>query len=326
MGAAAGVYLFVRGFLLLARQRLLAHTPTARICNTSAGLVEVSGTATGTDTLRAPITGEQCFLYRTIARQPSQSQRNVQWEKVAEETQYAPFFLSDATGQLVIDPEGVELDLVEDFRLEFNVSAFSTNDELPPEVTAFLSRHGITPRGRIRIEECTVTPNQALFAVGTVTENSGMALKQSASAKTASSHRPVSLDQSTPSTPEAIRLSQINPVAPSAEMTLQGKIAAALVKAGIQNTDVWESPSVLTRRPANQPAPQLSQLVINGMRSTSTENASTKFVLHKGAENPMFLISWRSRQDVIRSLTWKSFAMIWGGIGLILVGAYVLFL
>ena len=326
MGAAAGVYLFVRGFLLLARQRLLAHTPTARICNASAGLLELSGSATGSATLRAPITGEQCFLYRTIARQPSPSQRSVQWEKVAEETQCTPFFLSDETGQLAVNPEGAELDLVEDFREEFNVSAFSTNDELPPEVTAFLSRYGVVPHGRIRIEEWTVTPNQALFALGTVTENSGMALKQSASAETASPDRPVSLDQSPPSTPAAIRLSQINPAAPAAEMTLQGKIAAALVKAGIQNTEVWETPAVLNRRAANQPAPQLSQLVINGMRSTGAENASPKFVLGKGAENPTFLISWRSRQDVIRSLTWKSFAMIWGGIGLILVGAYVLFL
>ncbi len=47
-------------------------------------------------------------------------------------------------------------------------------------------------------------------------------------------------------------------------------------------------------------------------------------VLMKDENNPAFLISWRSQQDFVRSLAWKSAAMVWGGAALTLLGIYVL--
>ena len=38
-------------------------------------------------------------------------------------------------------------------------------------------------------------------------------------------------------------------------------------------------------------------------------------VLMKGTNNKTFLISWRSQQEVARSLGWKCALMIWGGPG-----------
>jgi hypothetical protein len=44
----------------------------------------------------------------------------------------------------------------------------------------------------------------------------------------------------------------------------------------------------------------------------------------KGANNPAFLISWRSQRQLVRSLAWKSALMVCCGGGLTLLGLYVL--
>jgi hypothetical protein len=320
------LYLFIRGLLLLARQRLLVHTPTTKIGNVSSGLVEVSGTATGTMTQRAPITGENCLFYQTRARSLNQSQKNATWETIADDVTHTPFVLSDDTGKILIDPEGTELDLSKNFCEEFNISAFSTNDELPSEADSFLAHFGVIPRGRIRIEEWTLIPNQPLFIVGTAMENLGISSPQPATAENGSPDPSVSPERLPQSPAETIRLSQANAPAVSSEMTLQGKIAAALVKAGMQNEEVWESPAALDAALPDQSAPQLSKLLVSATPSIKVQSDGPKLVLRKGTDNPMFLISSRSRQDVVRSLAWKSFAMIWGGIWLLVVGGYILLL
>jgi len=44
--------------------------------------------------------------------------------------------------------------------------------------------------------------------------------------------------------------------------------------------------------------------------------------LMKGTSNKTFLISWRSQQEVARSLGWKGTLMIWGGPVLALLSLY----
>jgi hypothetical protein len=45
-------------------------------------------------------------------------------------------------------------------------------------------------------------------------------------------------------------------------------------------------------------------------------------VLMRGTNNKTFLISWRSQQEVARSLGWKCTLMIWGGPALALLSLY----
>ena len=47
-------------------------------------------------------------------------------------------------------------------------------------------------------------------------------------------------------------------------------------------------------------------------------------VLMKGVANKTFLISWRSQQEVARSLGWKCALMIWGGPLLSLFCLYII--
>lgn len=327
---AGGLYLFVRGFRLLARKRLLLNTPTSKIRSASLGLVEVSGLATGPYALPAPITGKACFLYRTTAWQQRESGKNHDWEKIAEESLHVPFFLDDGTGKLLIDPEEAELDLHRDFHEEYSSSLFSTSTEVPQQVGNFLARHGVTPSGRIRIEECAIKPKNALFIIGTLAENPAREAGLSALHAPSSRQPGSSPHNRSGPPPEVIQLSEA--VGPSAagEMTQQAKISAALIKAGIQSPAAWAAAGVPYPEPAVAQPPQIAEISVNGkyppseIEEHSNSELASPVVLMKGENNPAFLISWRSQHEVVRSLAWKSDTMIWGGAALTLLAIYVL--
>ena len=104
-------------------------------------------------------------------------------------------------------------------------------------------------------------------------------------------------------------------------MTQQGKIADAMMKAGITNPAAWAA--------AGLQYPGVTVNAATGGSATATAPAqefdlSPKTVLMKGAHNPAFFISWQSQRDVVQSLGWKSALMIWGGPALTLLCVYVL--
>jgi hypothetical protein len=126
--------------------------------------------------------------------------------------------------------------------------------------------------------------------------------------------------------PKVIRLSSSGSPLTASEMTQQGKIAAALVKAGIQQPEAWETVGVSTEAPGNQPAAKAAQVLMNGTRDRGRDNpGATQFVLRQDEHDCTFLSSVYGQQD-LRSISWKSLAMLWGGGGLMLLGAYVLLL
>ncbi len=332
VAVAGGAYLFFRGFRLLARKRLLLNTPTSKVRSAAMGLVEISGLAVGPYTIPAPITGKSCFLYRTTAWQRRDSGKDREWIKVAEETLHVPFYLDDNTGRLLVNPLGAELDLHRDFREEYAASFFGVREFAPAAVSEFLARNGVVPRSRVRIEECAIKPKNALFVLGTLSDNPGFTVKPS----------PLVREQSVPATigtrgqaasaqpaPEVIRLSEDTGPATSAVMTQQARIAAALTKAGIQKPEAWAAAGVSPSL-APEPAPQVGRMVINGASQSDSGSVPSEFdlapatVLMKGENNPAFMISWRSQGSVVRSLAWKSAAMIWGGAALVLLGVYML--
>jgi hypothetical protein len=55
----------------------------------------------------------------------------------------------------------------------------------------------------------------------------------------------------------------------------------------------------------------------------SDPNRFPPVVLMKGNNDRTFLISWRSQQELARSLGWKCVLMIWGGPALALLCLYV---
>jgi len=297
VAAAAGLCVFFAGFHLLARKRLLLSAPTSEIRTAALGPVEVAGVAGGPYTITAPITGRPCFLYRTIVWQQREGKKK-KWEKVADETLHLPFFLEDSAGQLLIEPLDAELDLRRDFCEEYDAAFPPPNflslqqANLPPCVHAFLSRHGIVPARRLRIEEILIEPNDELFAAGTLTENPGIHVRplaprgdpagndvssdelsnndlpnndllnndlsrnNSASDSSLSGgvpRKPVRSDYSMAlPVPQVILLSSGAAPTATREMSQQAKIAAALHRAGIAKPSAWSTAAVPEQNVASE--------------------------------------------------------------------------
>ena len=347
VGVAGGLLLFVRGFKILQRKRLILNTPISKIRSASLGLVEVSGLATGPHLIEAPLTGKACYFYRTIAWELRKASRNQQWRKVADESLHVPFYIDDNTGLLLVNPQGAETDLHRDFRGEYSNSFFSP-EQMPGRVREFLQRYGITGEHRVRVEEYAIKSQNALFILGTLAENPGLEvgpepLPTQAAASgwinikltsealdSAAAKLMPNMGADRGCEQEVIHLSGRGRPLHSAEMTQQGKIAAALLRAGSGNPRAWaaagfdhDSPAVAIE---GQPEPALQ----SARRGAGAGPAANNFDLHpkvvllKGENTPAFFISWRSQRRVASSLGARAIACIWGGPALTLLSVYVL--
>ena len=353
---AAGLYLFFLGFHVLVRNRLLLTTPASKIGQAPMGPVEVGGVAAGPFTMPSPITGEPCFLYQTTAWRQRQGSKQ-EWEKVADETLQLPFFIADSTGQLLIEPSGSDLDLHPSFRGDYTASLLASED-IPQSVSGFFSRHGITPNRDIRVEERLIKPDDALFIAGTITANPGVQVPLLAARsdlrsnarndirKTDSRNPTRSQPPKQSLAPQVIRLAGGPTPAVAREMTQQAKIAAALTRAGVTGPEPWsaaggpQSPSssvtveenVAPPTIAAEPlvfAPRPSEDRPNedkpvSYRKSDDFNLTPPVVLMKGANDPTFVISFRSRKEFVSKLTWKSAAMVSGGTTMTLLGLCML--
>jgi hypothetical protein len=342
IGALVGVYLFYRGFCLLQRKRLILNTPASKIRSAAMGLVEINGLAVGPYTLTAPITGAPCYYSRTMAWQWQQRGKNSEWVKVADESLHVPFFLDDNTGRILVDPQDAEMDIHRDFHDEFSTGLFSGSMEVPSNVSGFLARNGVSTDKKIKIEEYCIKPKNALFILGTLAQNPGLTVTSTpvrsiaAGQHTVSFHIPgssarVALCAGAADSPasmfetfkseagrtELVNFTGRNSTAPACDPAQTQKITAALLKAGISSPAAWAAAGIGSAAVAACPA-----------ASPDAATAAAQFdqhppvVLMKGTHDPSFLISWHSQRDVVRSLSWKSAFMIWGGPALTLMCAY----
>jgi hypothetical protein len=343
IGLGAGIYLFIHGFSLLQRRRLILDTPFSKIRSASMGMVELSGLAVGPYTMPAPVTGRPCYCYRTSVSEWKQCGKSKQWVTVAGECMHLPFFLDDNTGRVMVDPRGANLDIHRDFHEEFSDSFFSTKDPAPDNVRSFLERHGVNTDNKIKVEEYCIKPKNALFILGTLADNPGLEVTSEPAREeldlstdslmnsayfvlvemgnrqldaAAFPHRVAArqnLARPYAGDPHVVRLTTNTVAEKSVNMTQQQKIVAALLKAGIANPAAWAAAGV---GPSATPV----------SRDTSVDGFDSRppIVLMKGTNNKAFLISWRSRQEVARSLGWKCALMIWGGPALALACLYLM--
>jgi hypothetical protein len=360
IGICAGIGLFIYGFRLLQRRRLILDTPFSKIRSASAGMVEVSGLAVGPHTMMAPITAKPCYYYRTVVREWKRCGKNSEWVMAAEECMHVPFFLDDNTGCVLVDPRGADLDLHCDFQQEFCDSFFTTKDPAPSNVRTFLARYGIVTSNKIRVEEFCIKPKNALFILGTLAENPGLkvtpiAIREnlhdtssnsvSVTFSNSFSNGIVSGDFDVGSCAEqmmgqkdesqsnaalqVIRLSAEGVPVKSTDMTQQQVISAALLRAGMATPAAWAAGVGIPGVEASEDA----AVIADASRSSGSGAGADKagfdshppVVLMKGTNNKTFLISWRSQQDIARSLGWRCMLMIWGGPALVLFSLYVLF-
>jgi len=324
LGAAAGVYFFCKGFLLLRRKRLILNTPSSKVRSASLGLVEVSGIAVGPYTMPAALSCKPCYYYKTIVWKLKQSGKSRSWEKVAEESLHVPFYVDDGTGRLLVNPAGAEVDLHCDMKEEYGDSLFSTGASMPLTVSGFLARHGIAGDEHVKVEEYCVKPHNPLFVLGTLAENIAGDTPRGISPEAAEAMYSLpgaeisrlldSVGQPSTAAPQVVRLSSGHAPSQSSDMTSQQRIVAAMLKAGITSPAAW---AVASDLPHSSPAAAAPA-------ADPEFDLHPKTVLMQGKNDSTFYISWRSQREIIAGLGWRSALMIWGGPVLTLTCLYLL--
>lgn len=363
VGAAAGVVLFIRGFIMLRYKRLILNTPFSKIRSASMGLVEVTGTATGPQTIPAGITGEACYYYRAAAYQLRQSGKNRQWKCVADERVYVPFFVEDPTGRMLVDPQGADLDIHRNFKDEFDTSFFSSNRHMLPEnVASFLARNCVSFTENTRLEEYCIKPDFPLFVLGTLSQNaSRMQWTPVPHVIAAGSSHDSRLNLLGPTGSGMLQFLGWLPgsAGGSSGVTVSFNSASGVSSSPANQSPArtvppstsWSSVSMdevsMSQVAAHQASAQSAAVQVDSQdvasqvatadpdeapayNPTSSQTGSADFDLHppacisKGPNQDPYIISWHSQREVVRALAWKSALCIWGGPALTIACLYFL--
>jgi E3 Ubiquitin ligase len=351
VGAAFGIFVFVRGFIMLQYKRLILNTPSSKVRSAAMGLVEITGMAKGPATINAGITGSSCYYYRAVAWQLRQAGKNREWQCVANESCYVPFFVEDSTGKLMIDPEHADLDLMRDFKDEFDTSFFSSNDRMLPEgVAEFLARNGVNFTDNTRVEEYCIKPDSPLFVLGTLCTNGHQnAWEAGAHIATGSpltkrfnlfgSMSGGMLQSLTSVSGSTLPVTFGTTISASPRPTYPASGPASRPAASAAPKSSWAAVSMddvaMNRATPAAPAASASSVatadldsVPEDLRSNLPDNGGFDMrppvCISKGPTKDPFMISWRSQREVVRSLAWKSALCIWGGPALTLASLYFL--
>jgi hypothetical protein len=352
LGAVAGGYATVQGILLSRSTRLSKTTPIAKLGKTALGPVEVSGVAAGPYTVTAPITGTACFGYRTVAWRQTTAGNGHQDEMVAEEKLHIPFYLDDSTGKLLIDPTGSEFDLRHDFRHEFRDVSRATENPTLQRVSDFLTRHCVSDRANLRVEELCIKPKSFLYVRGSLAKNPGLAaapralpdieppkLKSAIEALNAfAAEFPVPAiakfegTEDTAHSPAHVidLISALSVPDSSTQMTQQGKIAAALERAGVVMPDIR---SLLRESDGSA---DVADNAVTGEATSATSNHGSAHAppdVNKNKEefdlkpavvlmkdrNSSCVISWRDQRKAASAMPRNVVLMLWAGPALTLL-------
>jgi hypothetical protein len=155
LGVVVGPAVFVRGFRLLQRKRLIMDIPRSTIRSAALGPIEISGKAVGPYTLVAPISRSDCLYYRVaVPSNPKGEQKNWKMRELC-----APLFLDDGTGKVMIYPAHCDL----------QIEASEPREDY--------GKVGLAPAG-LRFggdaefpEEYCIRPGDQLFVLGDLQEN-----------------------------------------------------------------------------------------------------------------------------------------------------------
>jgi Zn-finger nucleic acid-binding protein len=173
-GAIGGFGLFVYGWIILQRKRLIESIPTSTIRSLALGLVEISGHAQPEENvLSAPFSGLPCVFFSYTVEEHVGSGKQARWETVAKGTSEQPFFVSDTTGRALVVPLGAQLILSDEHTFR--------NDrlgELSPTTIAGLNRLGISTERWIgsktlQCRESFILPEELIYVLGTAHEHLG---------------------------------------------------------------------------------------------------------------------------------------------------------
>lgn len=137
-----GVILFLVGFFKYREYRILADTPVIPIRSVCMGLSHVAGTSTGGQPLTSPLTQVPCYYFEVRVEKKVKKENQETWEETHRERAEVPFYLQDATGYILVNPERAEYNLPQAFFGELRPPALLSFGSAPRKVDPSL---GVAP-------------------------------------------------------------------------------------------------------------------------------------------------------------------------------------
>jgi hypothetical protein len=171
-GIIGGVILFVSGFRVYRRKRLIESIPTSPIRSLTIGLVEVFGKA-ASDRVRlvSPFSGTPCVFFSYTVQERRGSGKDARWETIAKGTSAEPFLVRDDTAAVLVVPLDADLMVAEE-----RMYTSEWPSLLQAETEIGLSRIGImaerlTGGAQFRCSEALILQNEPVYVLGTAQIN-----------------------------------------------------------------------------------------------------------------------------------------------------------
>jgi hypothetical protein len=161
LGFIGGIVAFFQGFRVYSKSRLLQDTPSTPIRSIPMGFVRVHGKAKSDQLVKSPVTHTPCcyyivqihkweeFKYGGAYSSDAERGPRVGWMPHGAEADGVWFYLEDATGHVLVKPEGAKFDLDMTGTREVDslaVSSLATSGGVSErELLAYVAHVGRTP-------------------------------------------------------------------------------------------------------------------------------------------------------------------------------------
>lgn len=163
LGVAFGLLTVKEGFGRWREFNALVDVPVSSLGAVSVGEAAVSGRIETDETpTTVPVGDERCVCYDLVVDDSTDA------TAVHEERGGVPFFVTDETGRVRVDPDEFELDFTDDRTESFS---FKSYDEIPPRADEFHERRELPERGMRRdrtIEYEYLQPGDDVYAYGRI--------------------------------------------------------------------------------------------------------------------------------------------------------------
>ncbi|MDD5131147.1 MAG: GIDE domain-containing protein [bacterium] len=274
--SGAGIWLFFDGFRKWRRKRLIENIPTSKIRSMAMGLVELQGKATPwLYTLKGPISGRDCVFYKFLVERYERHGKNSSWVKVANGASNDNLFhLDDGTGKVLINPRRAEINLDQP---DFSFESGLFGGDIPSNLVNFLEQNNIRyqtwfGKQRMRFREWNICPNDQVYVLGSVARNENFV-----------SDFKIKLNE---------RLREIK-AKPEEMMKFD--------RDGDGTISVYEWEQAVAKIKEGMLEDQLKQ---------PEQAQETSFVIDKGQEETVFIISEKSEKELLEKLYWQSLLAI----------------
>lgn len=170
----SGSFLLYKGFVAFRTRKLIENTPTSKIRSLAMGFVEVYGLIVPfrKNILHGPFSQKDCVYYKFTIERYENDDKGGGWKTVREGSEGVPFMLKDATGSVLVDSTGAEVDA------PLTKSIESLSDVNPPKhVQAFLKKKNfsfasfLAGNCEMRYREYALFPSQKVYIMGTADDN-----------------------------------------------------------------------------------------------------------------------------------------------------------